>query len=106
MTVLIRRTKNKYTVPGTNQTIEKNVGVLIPIYSIQMDEQYFPDPHQFNPNRFQSDEVKKRDLMTWLPFGEGTFQNILPLFFKFLRMIFDRALNPQVHAIVLVFALV
>lgn len=71
LTVLIRRSKNNYTIPGTDQVIEKGNGVLIPILSIQLDEQYFPDPHKFDPDRFQSDEAKKRDIMTWLPFGEG-----------------------------------
>ena len=72
----MRRTKNDYTVPGTEQVIEKGQGIIIPIQSIQRDEQYYHDPEKFDPDRFESDEVKKRDLMTWLPFGEGTFGQI------------------------------
>lgn len=69
--MLFRGAKNNYNVPGTDDVIEKGTSVLIPIYSIQRDPEYFPDPDKFEPDRFQNEEANKRDPMTWLPFGEG-----------------------------------
>lgn len=69
----MRRPKNDYTVPGTDHVIEKGIGLMIPVLSIQHDPEYFPDPEKFDPSRFEGEEAKKRDLMTWLPFGEGKF---------------------------------
>lgn len=72
VSALFRRTQNNYKVPDSDLIIEKGTQVFIPVYSIQHDEEYFPDPERFLPERFEGEEAKKRDLMTWLPFGEGT----------------------------------
>lgn len=69
--MLNRSAKNTYKIPGTDDVIEKGRTVFIPVYSIQHDPKYFPDPEKFDPNRFHSEEAQKRDNMTWLPFGEG-----------------------------------
>lgn len=73
-TNLSRKTQNNYNVPGTDLVIEKGISVLIPIYSIHHDPAYYPNPEIFDPDRFDNSEgSKKRDSMTWLPFGEGNF---------------------------------
>ena len=51
--------------------IPKGMKVQIPAFAIQRDEQYFPDPKVFNPDRFHPDEMAKRHLCTFLSFGEG-----------------------------------
>lgn len=66
-----RLTKNDYKVAGTDNVIEKGTIVVIPSYAIQHDPEYYPDPEKFDPERFASDEARNRDIMTWLPFGEG-----------------------------------
>lgn len=68
---LNRVARDNYKIPDSNFVIEKGTSVIIPAYAIQRDEEYYPKPEQFDPDRFSSEELKKRDLMTWLPFGEG-----------------------------------
>lgn len=50
--MLNRSAKNTYKIPGTDDVIEKGRTVFIPVYSIQHDPKYFPDPEKFDPNRF------------------------------------------------------
>jgi len=68
---LNRHTVNNYKVPNTNHVIEKGTRLWIPIYAIQHDPEYYPDPEAFKPERFSAEEVAKRDLTKWLPFGDG-----------------------------------
>ena len=70
--VALNRVANAdYKVPNTDYTLEKGVKVTIPVYAIQRDPEYYPDPEVFNPDRFLPDEVLKRDNATFLPFGDG-----------------------------------
>lgn len=66
-----RKAKNDYRIPGTDVVIERGTKVAIPVQSIQLDPEYYPNPEKFDPERFSSDEKKKRDAMTWLAFGDG-----------------------------------
>lgn len=68
---LDRIAQNDYHVPDTNIVIEKGTLVLIPSYAIQHDAEYYAEPEKFDPDRFDGEEAKKRDAMTWLPFGDG-----------------------------------
>lgn len=69
--VLKRCAQIDYEIPDTDLVIEKGVTVLIPVFAIHHDSNYYPDPEKFDPNRFTAEETKKRHPMTWLPFGEG-----------------------------------
>lgn len=42
--------------------------VYIPVYSIHHDEQYYPNPEVFDPERF---EDERKHSMVHLPFGDG-----------------------------------
>lgn len=66
-----RYAKVDYQVPGTKHVIEKGTNVIIPNYAIQRDADYYPNPDKFDPHRFDSNEMHKRNPMAWLPFGEG-----------------------------------
>jgi len=60
-----------YTIPDTTAELQKGVRVIIPVYAIHHDPQYYPEPDRFDPERF-SDEAKSfRPHFTYLPFGEG-----------------------------------
>lgn len=68
---LIRSCLSDYPVPGTDFMMEKNTFVLVPIYGIQRDPEYFPNPSQFDPERFTPENKATRPLITHMPFGEG-----------------------------------
>lgn len=57
---------------GKPVTIEEGTVVQIPIYSIHNDPVIFPDPHVFNPDRFDGVDLKvMRDEGKFFPFGHG-----------------------------------
>lgn len=60
-----------YKVPDTQMVIEKGMSVVIPVYAIHHDPAIYPQPEQYDPSRFTSEEMKKRHPMAWLAFGEG-----------------------------------
>lgn len=61
----------KYKVPGTEIVLEEDSTVLIPVYGIHHDPQYYPNPDKFDPERFSDENKKKRHPFAFLPFGEG-----------------------------------
>ncbi|XP_015110850.1 probable cytochrome P450 6a14 [Diachasma alloeum] len=71
LTMLMRKSAKDYTFPGTNITIPAKTGILIPIYAIQRDSRYYPDPDVFNPENFREEAVQSRHPMTYLSFGDG-----------------------------------
>lgn len=54
--------------------IEKDTVAFVPIYAIQHDPQYYPNPEIFDPDRFSAENggLKKfRDMGVYLGFGDG-----------------------------------
>lgn len=68
---MARKTTSDYSVPNTDHVIEANIVVSIPIHAIHHDPEYFENPHQFDPSRFEEDKCTKRHPFAYLPFGEG-----------------------------------
>ncbi|XP_055890410.1 cytochrome P450 3A24-like [Biomphalaria glabrata] len=52
-------------------TIPKGASVFIPIFLILKDPKHFPDPENFDPERFNEENTTKRDPMAFIPFGYG-----------------------------------
>ena len=71
VSVVFRKSLKPYTFNGTDLTIPENIRVCIPIHAIHHDERYFPEPDEFDPERFNSDMEKSRHPMHFLAFGNG-----------------------------------
>ncbi|XP_052861038.1 cytochrome P450 6g1-like [Anopheles cruzii] len=51
--------------------VPNKMPVLIPIYAIHRDPKYFPNPHQFDPERFAKENLHQIQPCTYMPFGVG-----------------------------------
>lgn len=71
VTSIMRKTTTPYTFPGTKVSIPVGTDVWIPIFGIQRDPKYFPNPDTFDPERFSEEAKKLRHPMSFLSFGEG-----------------------------------
>lgn len=69
--MLPRLCTKTYKVPDSDLVIEKGTMLFIPTLAIQRDEDYYPDPEKFDPERFNQENKSKRHPFAWLPFGEG-----------------------------------
>jgi len=54
--------------PYSSFEIPSGMPVFIPIYDLQRDPEYFPEPEKFIPDRFYSQTSNE---FLWLPFGTG-----------------------------------
>lgn len=68
--ILNRQCTTDFEVPGTNVTIVKGTPILISLFGIQRDPKLFPDPNQFDPERFSA-ENRNETQRYFMPFGEG-----------------------------------
>lgn len=60
-----------YNIPDTDILIEKGTMLVIPVLGLHRDEEYFPDPERFDPERFSKENKRKIPQFSYLPFGEG-----------------------------------
>ncbi|KAI5747207.1 hypothetical protein M8J77_012306 [Diaphorina citri] len=68
---LNRRSVRPYTMPETGHTIKSRTRILVPVYAIHYDPEYYPNPEIFDPERFSPEQVAARTPFTYLPFGDG-----------------------------------
>lgn len=82
-------------VPGTDVTIEKGTKVIIPVWGLQMDPEYYPNPEVFDPERFNDENKNSRPDFTFLPFGDGPRMCIgtAKIYFTFNRAEFITLVN-------------
>uniref|UniRef100_A0AAG5DU80 Cytochrome P450 n=1 Tax=Anopheles atroparvus TaxID=41427 RepID=A0AAG5DU80_ANOAO len=57
--------------PFHDFVIPNGMPVLIPIYAIHRDPQFFPNPHKFDPERFAKENLDQIQPCTYMPFGVG-----------------------------------
>uniref|UniRef100_A0A146LKG2 Putative cytochrome P450 6a14 n=1 Tax=Lygus hesperus TaxID=30085 RepID=A0A146LKG2_LYGHE len=60
----------EYQIPGTDVVLPVGTAVLIQVYGMHYDPQYFPEPQVFRPERF---DPEKNEIIkgTYMPFGAG-----------------------------------
>ncbi|CAG0923980.1 unnamed protein product [Notodromas monacha] len=51
--------------------LEKGTLIRIPVYAVHHDEEIYPDPEVFNPDRFSAAHKDERPAYAFLPFGQG-----------------------------------
>lgn len=70
MPILNRVCTHEYELPGgSGQTIAKGTAVIVPLYGLQHDPKFYPEPEKFVPERFTDEN--KVNLKGYHPFGEG-----------------------------------
>lgn len=85
MAGIATRVANKtFKVPGTNLTIPKGMKVFIPVYAIHHDENYYPEPEVFNPDRFSQGSELAPVANSFLPFGAGKYLTLIVIIFYFI----------------------
>uniref|UniRef100_A0A182FZZ1 Uncharacterized protein n=1 Tax=Anopheles albimanus TaxID=7167 RepID=A0A182FZZ1_ANOAL len=67
----IRVVTEDYQVPGSSIVLRKGQNIIIPVYAIHYDPEYYPDPERYDPDRFTPEACKARTPFTYMPFGEG-----------------------------------
>lgn len=71
-------------LPEVNLALEKGIRIMIPLWSIHNDPQYYPEPEKFDPERFSAEKKLGRNCMTFMPFGDGPSICIGHFFIYFL----------------------
>ncbi|XP_044272812.1 cytochrome P450 9e2-like [Tribolium madens] len=59
-------------LPGENPVrVDKGTTILVPVFAIQRDPKYYPNPEKFDPERFSDGNKGKVVPYTFMPFGAG-----------------------------------
>ncbi|KAL7738187.1 hypothetical protein ACLKA6_006525 [Drosophila palustris] len=68
----LRRTNSHYEVPGhPTHYLPAGSQLIIPVYSIHHDPEYYPEPDRFLPERFTEEAIQQRPSCAFIPFGQG-----------------------------------
>ncbi|XP_017084418.2 LOW QUALITY PROTEIN: probable cytochrome P450 6d5 [Drosophila eugracilis] len=68
--ILNRICTQDYPVPDSKLVIKKGTPIIISLFGIHRDPEYFPDPLSYQPERYLEDN-KNYNQAAYLPFGEG-----------------------------------
>ncbi|KAK7861749.1 hypothetical protein R5R35_002485 [Gryllus longicercus] len=66
-----RTSTSKYTLPGTNVTLEKGSRIILPMYGFHMDPEFHRNPKIFDPDRFSEENKRNIPNYSFMPFSEG-----------------------------------
>jgi len=69
-----RRCTKPWKIPDTNIIIPVGADIVIPIFSLHRDPEYWEDPEEFIPERFSPENKAKIRNGTYQPFGQGPRQ--------------------------------
>ncbi|XP_041973941.1 cytochrome P450 6k1-like [Aricia agestis] len=59
------------TLPVGNIKIDKGTTIFLPLFALQHDERYYPEPEVFKPERFSKENKDPIIDKTFMPFGKG-----------------------------------
>ena len=88
----------------TDLIVEKGLQVMLPVRAIHHDPKYYPNPEEFDPERFSEEEKRKRPPFSYLAFGEGPrlcigkfnfFEDTLKINFVFVFVLMGWILLPN-----------
>ncbi|CAD0204570.1 unnamed protein product [Chrysodeixis includens] len=65
-----REALDDYVFPS-GLKIEKGLRVILPVYKLHYNPDYFPEPNEYRPERFYGEEKRNVKPCTYMPFGEG-----------------------------------
>jgi len=51
--------------------LKKGDAVAVPIFALQHDEDFYPNPEKFDPERFSPENKSSINPYAFLPFGQG-----------------------------------
>lgn len=68
---LSRKTIKDYKIPDTDLIVPKGTMISITVYGIHRDCEIYPNPNNFDPDRFTPEEIQKRHPYAYIPFGKG-----------------------------------
>ncbi|EAT39035.1 AAEL009122-PA [Aedes aegypti] len=68
---IYRIVTQNYHVPDSSIVFPKGMSVMIPVYAIHHDPEFWPSPELYDPDRFAPEECVSRNPLTFIPFGEG-----------------------------------
>jgi cytochrome P450 family 6 len=81
--ILNRECTKDYNIPGSKQMIPKGTPVIVSLLGIHRDEQFFPNPEKYDPDRF-TEEKRAYDEDMYMPFGAGP-RNCIGKVLKFIQ---------------------
>ena len=67
----VGRVSSGYRATSNFDFFKKRATKRPPIYGIQRDPQYYPEPKKFNPDRFHDDPKQMSNSPSFLSFGVG-----------------------------------
>uniref|UniRef100_V5H5G9 Putative cytochrome n=2 Tax=Ixodes ricinus TaxID=34613 RepID=V5H5G9_IXORI len=68
---LERTPHENYVLGDTGILIPKGSTIVIPVYALHHDSEFYPDPYTFNPDRFTAANIDSIHPYAFLPFGTG-----------------------------------
>lgn len=57
--------------PHLDLEVPAGLPIYIPTYALHRDEEFYPNPHQFDPERFSAENITRIPKAAYLPFGCG-----------------------------------